>query len=338
MFSLQLFADDNFGSVLDEPDSKTNSDVSDAVSDDIPDELKGIPEDTARQILNNSADNSDTVVSNTDSSNSDSSDTSVADSSDAVSYQKFKDVVDQKASLESQLAAYKNKFGDLNPNPPPQNPRFNSDVIKQIDDTILQRALEISGFSKDDIANLDYLDDNDPRISLWNHAKRLSESSVYNDIIANHIAQQQEIQRLQFLQNQTVNAYNDFIAQKQAASNFDAVKNFATNEFFNSQSPVDKEIIADSFARLSQNRVTPADMMILRDFYSRAESAFNSKQAPVAPPPKPPKQMPQFPRTNQLQGSAGGDSPVTEAQLKDMLLNKKWSEIPTRYQKLMLGL
>ena len=71
-----------------------------------------------------------------------------------------------------------------------------------LDDAITQRAMAISGLSK---------------------------ATVYNDIVANHIAHQQE--------------------------------------FFNAQSQIDKEIITDLFARLGRNMATPADMMIVRDFF-----------------------------------------------------------------------
>ena len=214
-------------------------------------------------------------------------------------------------------------------------PQFNSDVIKQIDDVITQRALAISGLAKEDVEGIDYLEDDDPRISLWNHARELSKATVYNDILTNHIAQQQELQRMQYLQNQSVNDYNNYVAQKQVAENFDAVRQYATGEFFNEQSPLDKEVITESFARLSRNMATPQDMMIVRNFFSRAENAFaNRNITPQAPMPQP---KPNFPRTNQLNGVAGNGG-VTQAQLAEMLQNKKWSEISPTYQKMLLGL
>lgn len=130
------------------------------------------------------------------------------------------------------MAAYRERYGDISAQTQPQNyqqqtqppkqevppqnymPQFNSDVIKQIDDVITQRALAISGLSKEDIDGIDYLEDNDPRISLWNHARELSKATVYNDILPNYIAQQQELQRMQYLQNQSVNDYNNYVAQE----------------------------------------------------------------------------------------------------------------------------
>ena len=107
----------------------------------------------------------------------------------SVPYQRFKNVIDQKNELEQQIAAYRERYGEIsnsqNRQPAEQNQlQFNEQVIKQLEDAISQRAMQISGLSKEDV----------------------------------------ELQRMQALQNQSVNAYNEYFAQKQATSNFDAVK------------------------------------------------------------------------------------------------------------------
>ena len=337
-FDIQIFADEDtkdYGDILDGAFDESIDDLP-----PIPKELEGIPENIARDIMSkSSSQNPEPPADNLDS------DTSTETS---VPYKRFKETLAQKNELAQQLASYRERYGDIstqnnqqslppNQDTPPQNfmPQFNSDTLKQIDDAINQRALQISGLSKDDIDGIDYLDDNDPKINLWNHARELSKATVYNDIFYNHIAQQQELQRLQYLQNQSVASYNDFVAQRQANENFDAVRQYATGEFFNSQPPIDKEIITESFARLSRNIATPADMMIVRDFFTRAENSFTNK---IATTPTTPQPKNNFPRTNQLNGTAGSGGGVTQAQLADMLRTKKWSEIPLKYQKMLLGI
>ena len=345
-FDIQKFAEDEvqeYGDVLDGAIEDIPEDLP-----PIPKELEGIPEDIARDIMTKaSAQNSETPDENP------APETPETESETSVPYKRFKETLEQKNDLAQQLAAYRERYGELSSqspheSQPPKNdtpqqnfmPQFNADAIKQIDDAIKQRAMQISGLSKEEIDGIDYFDDDDPRISLWNHARELSKATVYNDIVANHIAQQQELQRLQYLQNQSVNDYNNFVAQRQAAENFDAVRQYATGEFFKAQSPIDKEIITESFTRLSRNMATPADMMIVRDFFTRAENSFANKSA--TPQVNPQKNIPQpkanFPRTNQLNGTAGSGGGVTQAQLADMLQNKKWSEIPPQYQKILLDL
>lgn len=69
----------------------------------------------------------------------------------------------------------------------------------------------------------------------------------------------------------------NYVAQKQATENFEAIRQYATGKFFNAQSAIDKEIITDSFARLDRNMATPADMMIVRDFFTMAENAYTNR-------------------------------------------------------------
>ena len=332
-FDIQNFADEeikNYGDILDGAVEESQEDLP-----PIPKELAGVPEDIARDIMAKAAVQNEPPAENP----------APAENETSVPYKRFKETLDQKNEISQQLAAYRERYGDLSSqvpaqNPPPQTepqnymPQFNADVVKQIDDAITQRAMAISGLSKEDVESIDYFEDDDPRISLWNHARELSKATVYNDIVANHYAQQQELQRMQMLQNQSVNDYNNYVAQKQATENFEAIRQYATGEFFNAQSAIDKEVITDSFARLGRNMATPADMMIVRDFFTRAENSYANKNAQTNIAPK----TPTFPRTNQLNGTTGSGGGVTQAQLAEMLNTRKWSEIPPSYQKILLGL
>lgn len=351
-FDIQNFADEEtveYGDILDGAADETLKDE----LPPIPDELAGIPEDIARDIISKAATQNETPAENPAPATSNTP----AENETSVPYKRFKETLDQKNEIAQQLAAYRERYGDISSQtsttnyqqqatppsaqtPAPTMPQFNKEVIQQIDDAITQRAMAISGLSKEDVDNIDYFEDDDPRISLWNHARKLSEATVYNDIVANHLAQQQELQRMQMLQNQSVNDYNNYVAQKQATENFDAIRQYATGEFFNAQSPIDKEVITNSFANLSRNMASPADMMIVRDFFNRAENAYANRNSQPSIQPKTPlrSQKTNFPRTNRLNGTAGSGGGVSEAQLADMLQNKKWSEIPLEYQKMLLGL
>ncbi|MBQ9488266.1 MAG: hypothetical protein IJU91_10805 [Selenomonadaceae bacterium] len=292
LFDIQKFAEEevqNYGDILDGTIEESTEELP-----PIPEELSGIPEDIARDVMKKAAEISNASKPAEGPQTETPAETKTDDAETAVPYKRFKEIIDQKNELAQQIAAYRERYGDISQsqapaqNQPPQEmpvqnaPQFNAEVIKQIDDTITQRAMAISGLSKEDVESMDYFEDGDPRIALWQHARKLSEASVYNDIIANHVAQQQELQRMQYLQNQSVNDYNNYVAQKQADENFDAVRQFATGEFFNAQSPIDKEIITSSFARLRRNQASPADMMIVRDYFNRAENAFARKNRRAA--------------------------------------------------------
>ena len=347
MFDLQKFADENLDA------EKEYSDILDGSDDEVADEnseipatLEGIPEDIAREIMQKSAETSTATEPEKPAENP-------ATDNVTIPYQRFKEVTDKKNESERLLAAYRERYGDLNAPPQSQNqplqnpqPQFQPNSIdenftKQIDDAITQTAMQISGLSKEDVDALDYLDDNDPKISRWNHAKKISEAAVYNEIINRQMLQQREMQQQAMLRNQTLADYNNYVAQQQSAANFSAIQQFAENEFFNAQSDIDKQVILESYARINNNTASPADVMVIRNFFSRAKYAFENGQTQQTQRPQPkPKTKPapnNFPRTNQVSGSSGGGG-ISQAALAEMLQNKSWNKIPPNYQKMLLGL
>ena len=200
LFDIQMFAEEevtDYGDILD-------GNIKDAEEElpPIPDELAGIPEDIARDVLKKAAEISNASKPAEESPAETPAETKTDDTETAVPYKRFKEIIDQKNELAQQIAAYRERYGEISSQapaqapqqPPPQEmpvqnaPQFNTEVIKQIDDTIKQRAMAISGLSKEDVDSMDYFEDGDPRIALWQHARKLSEASVYNDIIANHVA------------------------------------------------------------------------------------------------------------------------------------------------------
>ena len=350
MLDLQKFADENsegekiYGDVLDGADDTVDD------NSEIPADFEGVPENIAREVMQEStAENSTETEKPVEKTVENPATDNVT-----IPYARFKEVNDKKNESERLLAAYRERYGDLNSQaqtPPTQNsfqpppqfqpPSIDENFTKQIDDAIKQTAMQMSGLSKEDVDSLDYLDDNDPKIARWNHAKRISEAAIYNDIAQRQMLQQQEFQRAAMLRDQTISNYNNFVAQQQAADNFSAVQQFAENEFFNAQSDIDKQIIQESYARVSNNTASPADVMVVQNYFSMAKSAFENRQAPQVqrqqPKPKTKPAANNFPRTNQVSGSTGGGG-ISQAALAEMLQNKDWNKIPPNYQKILLGL
>lgn len=327
MFDLQRFADDKA----------------------IPEELAGVSEDVARNIMAQAA--QPAAQSNNTVDANDPNDVK-------VSYSRFKETLDQKADIERQLAAYREKFGDLNAQPqaapqqsyqqpqgyqpqqpqqpqqqPPPVQNLNEDIIKNFEDAINYGAKQLSGFSDEQVEELDYLDDDDPRLKRWRFAKKIAESAVYNNFISEQIAHQQEMQRRALMQNQSVNAFNDYVARQQADKNFNAIRQFATTDYYNSLNDVDKMAISDAQYRIANNMAVPTDFMAIRDFYSSAKAAYDSRRPTL---PLKNNTAPQFPRTDKVNGVSGGGGGINEAALAEMLRTVPWSQIPQEYKNLLL--
>lgn len=292
----------------------------------IPEELAGISEDVARNIMSKAAQPADTEKS------ADNPVDTTNPNDVKVSYSRFKETLDQRNDFERELAAYREKYGDINAQTPPpvqqsqqhQQPQnrqpppappiqnLTADMINDFENAINFGAKQLSGFSDEQIDELNYLDDDDPRIKQWNFAKRIAESAVYNNYIANQVAQQQEFQQRALMQNQSVAAFNDYVARQQAAEIFAAVQQFAANEFFNSLSDLDKVAINDARYRIENNMALPTDLMAVRDFFSRAKAAYDSRNAAVPQQPRN-SSAPQFPRTDKLNGVPGSGGGVTSS-------------------------
>lgn len=319
----------------------------------IPAELAGISEEVARNIMEQAAQPADPKKP-TDNP------VDANDPNDVkVSYSRFKETLDQRNDLERQLAAYREKFGDLNaqpqqpqenyqqPNyqqqsyqqtqpqeqqaPPVQN--LTEAIIKNFEDAINYGAKQLSGFSDEQVEELDYLDDDDPRIKQWKFARRIAESAVYNNYIAEQMARQQDFQRRALMQNQSISAFNDYVARQQADENFNAVRQFATTDFYNSLNDLDKIAISDAQTRIANNMALPTDFMAIRDFFTRAKAAYDSRNAPAPAKNNP---APQFPRTDKVNGVSGGGGGVNGAALAEMVRSVPWAQIPQEYRDILM--
>ena len=352
-FDIQLFAEEENtqGDVTFENPESENA------PEPIPEELSDISEDVAREVMEqHKAENPTPKVEDS------------AEEEDfknvKISYSQHKKVLDEKSETEKLLEEYKKRFGDLN-SPPPQNysqpamqqnfqqqvpppneipekppePKyFGADDVKQINDAIKQYAMQMTGFTQDTIDELDYLDDDDPRLEIWQGARRFAENAVYNQIAMAQIQSQQEQIRRNAMFDQSVTDFNSYVSQQKAAEDFERLQSFATNEFFNSQSPAEQQILLEANTRLEHQQAIPTDFIIVRDFFTRAKAAFDAKNRQVQKPVSSQrKQNPQFPRTDKVNGATGSGGAISAVELANMVKNTDWNKVPPQYKDYLLN-
>ncbi len=369
-FDVQLFADENVESEVGTQGADNSADE----KIDIPEELSDISEDIARDILREHADKSSeendapAPAEEFDAEGNYTGDGNVDNVK--IAYSRFKETLDKQKDAEKQLAAYRAKFGDLNaqptiqqnnfqpalqqdyqpqqvqqdipetPSETPQPRYFSADDAKQIDDAITQMTMQMTGLTQEDVDNLDYLDDDDPKIGIWNHARELAKIATYNQIVAMQQKQAQEEYYRAMMANQSRSEYNDYVNQQKAIEYFDDLREFAGSEFYQSQSAVDKQIISDANLRIESGKATPTDRFIVRDFFTRAKSAYDAKNQQVQKPVahKKTASKPQFPRTDKVNGIPGnGGGNISSAALAEMVKNTDWDKIPQYYKDILLN-
>ena len=193
--------------------------------------------------------------------------------------------------------------------------------------------MALTGMSDDDVASLTYADEDDPRISQWNQAKYFAQNRIYGAIQQAQIQRQQQAQ--QFNNHlEAIKTYNEFAAKEFAEPDFKAIQNFATNEFFTQLPPNEQKIVANAYLRIERQIASPAEMMVVKNYFGQAKAAYRTRGAKQAPRPQ--MQQPVMPRSDQLRGSAGKGE-VTVGELERMLETTDFDKIPEVYQKKLLG-
>ena len=187
MFDIQKFAEETT------EEHSTQVESAQENLEPIPEDLAGVSENVAREIMAKSAEqNSTQVESEFDEVDDDGNYMGEKDLSRVkIPYSRFKQTIDKKNELENKakdfekkLEIYRQRYGDLDSNsqnisqqnfqqqnfqqPPqdtqaqtPAQPRyFNEEDVKNIDEAIKATTMQMTGFSQEDVNGLDYLDAN----------------------------------------------------------------------------------------------------------------------------------------------------------------------------------
>lgn len=335
--------------------------------EDIPDELAGISEETAREIMaeaNETADDEGQEDAPEPGADADSDNKQYpADgvNNQRVPYGRFKEELDKKKELEeqnkqlqAQLAQLQQQAQAVNQPPAqqaaPQNvppseppkPQINKEAVEQINAIVKQQAMQMTGLTQDDLDDMEFMDDDDPRKQSWKTAYDMSRLNVYNGI--QQIQTQRVAQAKQFLQRHEalVKDYNEFAQAEMNEPDYQAVMNYATNDFFeNGISKADQPAIAEAYARIEKNVASPGDIALIKRYYKDAKAAYRSAHPAKAKPKassiqKRVQQAKSFPRASQVEGAADTGGNVTVASLQHMFDTMDWDDIPEKYRKMLL--
>ena len=293
----------------------------------IPKELDGIPEDIARE-----------TMAEFEQSKTQEDTQAPPAPPESVSREEYQAKVEEANQLKAQLAEYQRRQQQAQqPQQPqfqPQQLRITPEVSDKINQAIKAEAMALTGMSDDDVASLDYADDDDPRLSQWAQAKSIAQNRVYGAIQQAQIQQAQQAQQFYNNHMAAIRTYNEFAAKEFAEPDFKEIQNFATNEFFTQLPPNEQKIIANAYVRIERQIASPAEMMVVKNYFGQAKAAYRARG--VKQPPRTQMQQPVMPRTDQLRGSAGKGE-VTVGELERMLETTDFDKIPEVYQKKLLG-
>ena len=273
--------------------------------------------------------------------------------SQKIPYVRFKQELDKKKELEAQVKALSAqmdalKAGGQQPAPPPmqqapqlQQPRITPEATKQLNAIVRQQALQLTGFSKEDVDALSYMDDDDPRREQWKTALDVARTQVIDGVYK--MQQQRAAYAQHFMQvhNASVADYNAFAAKEMQEPDYPQVLQYAINEYFtNGISKAEQPAIAAAYQRIERNLASPGDIALVKRYFSDAKAAWKAAHAAATPKSQPlakAAQAEQFPRAGKVQGAADAGGNISAAVLDKMLSEKNWEDIPDKYKRMLLS-
>lgn len=366
-FDLQLFADDVAeDSVVEDTNAEVTPEEEPQAGEEgkepIPEELGGLPEDAAREVMAEAAKLE--KEENPEPQEPSESDDSEIIKTESIPYARWAQKVKENNELKAKLEAYEKQtnaqsapqqetqnFNEpammqpvmANRQPSRQMPQLNltPDVMKQIEDLKKQEALRMSGLTQEDLDGMEYMEENDPRKARYQFALKMADSTIMSRIQQAQMEQMRQAEAVLRAHDASVQEYNQFAEREKAEPDFNDVIQFATQDFFFKRSPIEQQTLSEAYARIEQNVASPADIMLIKNYFTEAKQVFRGGHPKTAKrnnnPMKKVKQAGTFPRSRQVQGTSDNDIGVSAATLDKMLDEKPWDEIPEKYRKMLMG-
>jgi hypothetical protein len=342
-FDLQIFAEDEIVP-QEAPNAESTPEPQQEVVEEkpsIPDELVGLDESIARE-----------VMAEAEKKEEPKQDEPPADKGapSPVPYTRFKEKVDEVARLKEELEKLKSATPQGQPvqqatpekpqEAPPAQPgiQLTDENMKLLSDAVKQEAIRMSGLTEEDLDSLDYMEDDDPRKQKWQYAQEFAKSNVMDKIRRAQAVQIEQAQMARVNMDAAIADYNNYAQAEMQEPDFANVTQYATGEFFAALPPAQQAAVTGAYARVERNTASIQDIYLVKNYFQNAKAAYHAKSGAPAKKVSKAAQATRFPRSTQIQGAGGSGGGVTEGQLRKMLDEMPWNDIPKEYQEMLLGM
>ena len=328
-----------------------------AEKEPIPEELQGVDEDIAREAMEEAKrlEEEKAKEENAESAEGKQGEkTNIA----PVSYDRFKKELDARHAQEKEIADLKAELERLRNGGQPQRepqqaqpqpqqsqqyqipePQPQLDLSKEnaelLDKVVNETALQMTGMTQEEVDALEYADEGDPQTQRWKYAKELAKDQIFNKIRQAQAAQIQAQRNFIEARNKAVADFNEFAGKESKEKDFEAVKDYAINGYFQGLDPVTQNVVATAYARVESNNASPQEIYIIKNYFAQAKAAYREAQQKAIPQTT--KNQPVFPRSGNINGTSDLGNDVTVATLEKMLDTMPFDKIDPKYQKLLLG-
>ena len=348
VFDLQRFAEAEAA-----PEAAAPEEAPEAPKEEIPAEHAGISEDSAREAMAQAK-----AQAAKEAPAEDAADGAVEEAAEdaarltgqKIPYVRFKQEHDRKKELEAQLKDLSSEVERLRAQQAPpqvqqapqvQQPRITPEATKQLNAIVRQQALQLTGFSKEDVDALSYMDDDDPRREQWKTAVDVARTQVIDGVYKMQQQRAAQAQQFMALHNAAVADYNAFAQKEMSDPAYPQVMQYAINDYFEKGiSKAEQPAIAAAYQRIEHNVASPGDIALIKRYFLDAKASFSGKKSRQAQGGRVMEKVQQaesFPRSEKVAGAADVGGSVSAATLDKMLSEKNWEDIPARYRQMLLS-
>lgn len=328
-----------------------------APKEEIPAELAGISEDSAREAMAQAkaqAAKEAPAEDAADGAAEEAAEDAAGLTGQKIPYVRFKQEHDRKKELEAQLKDLSSEVERLRAQQAPpqpqqamqqapqvQQPRITPEATKQLNAIVRQQALQLTGFSKEDVDALSYMDDDDPRREQWKTAVDVARTQVIDGVYKMQQQRAAQAQQFMALHNAAVADYNAFAQKEMSDPAYPQVMQYAINDYFEKGiSKAEQPAIAAAYQRIEHNVASPGDIALIKRYFLDAKASFSGKKSRQAQGGRVMEKVQQaesFPRSEKVAGAADVGGSVSAATLDKMLSEKNWEDIPARYRQMLLS-
>ena len=360
---LQLFNDDfDYDDNID-IDTNDNEDTAESVAEEkgdsgddleIPEEFAGLSPDIAKEFTlkwkkqqqqQEKTENAEQGQTEPEEKEDKSPDDKTEQASKSLE-DRIKELEEENARLKSaqqQPISKPKKAADVPPALKPlQIEQFPIEVVHKIRQRAKEIALKTVGITAQQLDDLEFEDGGAEKKADYETAYTIAQNNLVSGI-NNELAARAQREHA-FLQAHEANmkAFKAYEAEQMKSPDFEAVKNFAINDFFEKQPEMDQMMIRDAYARLERGVGSPVDSYAIKKYFEEAKTAYNAivkvKDNKQAKAVEKYKQAAKLPRSDKLAGSSSGNNETSIDTAIRLMKTKKWEEIPEKYQNILKGL
>lgn len=276
-----------------------------------------------------------------------------------IPYKRFKEINEKAKAKDAEIAALKaqieaaqqqrnsqqqlpqqNQLPQQMQQQSERNPQNEIALMQEIYKAAREEAKKVTGFTDEDIANIEY--DDTGKNELWNQTLQFKLAQINQDVQTEIKRREQETFNFQKTIQTSYAQFNEFSNNLAKEADFEQVKNHALNDYFTSLPEFLQTVVKEAYEKVGKENCSPKDLAIVQNYINAAKNDYRLKnqttqqQQPPSTNKEKIKQMEAHPKVSQIQGSntAGG---TTIADIERMVDTMEWDKIPQEIRDIAMG-